>query len=118
MEKRNGSLSIGKALKEYRINHGITQAKLAERLEITPQYIGVLERGEKFPALNIFIRIAQITNKSPNVLLSDILGEYDESSSQKVIDELSGYSKEKKKLILDTLDAVYIVVKNHCETEM
>lgn len=83
MNKPNGSASIGKALKEYRESQGITQAKLAESLEISPQYIGVLERGEKLPALAVFIRIAKITNKSPNMLLSDILGEYDETPRYK-----------------------------------
>lgn len=36
----------------------------------------------------------------------------------RIIDELDGFSRAKKKLVFDTLDAVCKVVKTHCKTDM
>lgn len=113
MKKYNGSRSIGEVLKTYRRNQGVTQAKLAEDLGISPQYVGVLERGEKLPALDVFVRIAQITKVSPNILLTDVLGTYDKTLEEEVMNKFDIYSSEKIKLILETLEATYKIVNDY-----
>lgn len=118
MEKQNGSRSIGKALKEYRSSNEMTQAKLACELDISPQYVGALERGEKLPAMEVFIHIAMVTGTSPNALLSDILGIYDDNSKREITSEFDGYSREQKKLILDTLEATCKIVRESCKIDM
>jgi transcriptional regulator with XRE-family HTH domain len=45
-------------MKEQRRVHGITQAKLAEKVETSAHYIGQIELGNKFPTPEMLERIA------------------------------------------------------------
>lgn len=44
-EKKEQNIQIGKQVKKARGNAGLTQEQLAERIEVSPQYISDLERG-------------------------------------------------------------------------
>ena len=59
--KRLGTIFI-KNLKEYRRKCGFTQAQLAEKVKVTPHYIGMLEMGRNFPATDLIERIAEALN--------------------------------------------------------
>ena len=59
--KRLGTIFI-KNLKEYRKKCGLTQEKLAEKVNVTPHYIGMLEMGRNFPATDLIERIAKALN--------------------------------------------------------
>jgi transcriptional regulator with XRE-family HTH domain len=59
--KRLGTIFI-KNLKEYRKKCGFTQAQLAEKVNVTPHYIGMLEMGRNFPATDLIERIARALN--------------------------------------------------------
>jgi len=59
--KRLGTIFI-KNLKEYRKKCGFTQAQLAEKVKVTPNYIGMLEMGRNFPATDLIERIAKALN--------------------------------------------------------
>jgi transcriptional regulator with XRE-family HTH domain len=59
--KRLGTMFI-KNLKEYRKKCGFTQAQLAEKVNVTPHYIGMLEMGRNFPATDLIERIANALN--------------------------------------------------------
>jgi transcriptional regulator with XRE-family HTH domain len=53
------SMIFIKNLKEYRKKRGFTQAKLAEKVNVTAHYIGMLEMGRNFPATDLIERIAR-----------------------------------------------------------
>jgi transcriptional regulator with XRE-family HTH domain len=59
--KRLGMIFI-KNLKEYRKKCGFTQSQLAEKVNVTPHYIGMLEMGRNFPATDLIERIAKALN--------------------------------------------------------
>jgi transcriptional regulator with XRE-family HTH domain len=59
--KRLGMIFI-KNLKEYRKKCGFTQAQLAEKVNVTSHYIGMLEMGRNFPATDLIERIAKALN--------------------------------------------------------
>ena len=46
-------------IKEQRHKLGITQAKLAERVDTSTHYIGMVENGKKFPTPEMLERIAK-----------------------------------------------------------
>lgn len=50
--------TVGQNIKKYRIEKGIKQEALAEMADLTPNYIGMLERGDKTPSLNTLVNIA------------------------------------------------------------
>ena len=50
---------LGRRIRELRKARGLTQAALAERLDISENYMGSLERGTRHPSLQLVETIAQ-----------------------------------------------------------
>ena len=57
-------------MKFYRKKLGITQAKLAEKANITENYIAMVETGRRFPSVNMLERIAKALQKDTVELFS------------------------------------------------
>ena len=62
---------LGEGIRRYRKLSGLTQEKLAEKVEINPVYFGQIERGYKVPTVDVLLRIA----KQLKVRLRDIVSE-------------------------------------------
>lgn len=56
------ALQVGQRIRNYRIQAGLSQEKLAELASCHPTYIGQLERGEKNATLESIERIALALN--------------------------------------------------------
>ena len=65
--------SIGKQIRKYRESKGWRQEDFAEKLGLSVTYIGMIERGEKVPKLETFIKIANVLSVSADLLLYDVL---------------------------------------------
>lgn len=62
---------VGPRLRARREELGWSQAKLAEAAGITPNYVGVLERGEKLPTLEMLEALADALGMSSAALLAE-----------------------------------------------
>jgi len=51
---------LGKNIKKFRKQKGLSQEELAFRISSARNYIGCIERAEKLPSLNTVFDIAQI----------------------------------------------------------
>lgn len=49
--------TIGKNIRKFRLVKKLRQEDLAEKTDLTTNYIGMVERGEKIPSLETFIKI-------------------------------------------------------------
>ena len=69
--------TIGKNIRKYRLMKKFRQEDLAEKAGLTTNYIGMVERGEKIPSLETFIKILnKILNAlevSSDMVLTDVL---------------------------------------------
>lgn len=65
--------TIGRNIKKYRTEKGIRQEQLAEMTDLSTNYIGMIERGEKTPSLATLISIANALGISSDPLLCDVL---------------------------------------------
>lgn len=54
---------VVKTLLEMRINQGLTQKELAEKLETSQSSIARLERGKGNPTLNFLVKLGRVFNK-------------------------------------------------------
>ena len=54
---------LGLNIKQYRIQLGISQAKLAEMVDMAPNYLGLIENGKKYPSAEMVERIAVALGK-------------------------------------------------------
>ena len=60
---------IGKKIKQLRIEKGLTQSQLANRLMLTRSIISAYEASTRTPSLDILIKLAYIFNVSTDYLL-------------------------------------------------
>ena len=65
--------SIGKRIRKYREAKGWRQEDFAERIGLSVTYTGMIERGEKVPKMETFIKIANVLEVSADMLLADVL---------------------------------------------
>jgi transcriptional regulator with XRE-family HTH domain len=49
---------IGRRIQELRKKHGLSQEKVAEKADISPNYLSRIECGKENPTLDMFIKIA------------------------------------------------------------
>ena len=66
--------TIGKNIRKFREIKKLRQEDLAEKTDLTTNYIGMIERGEKIPSLETFINILNSLGVSADMVLSDVLG--------------------------------------------
>lgn len=85
--KRGQLQAIGRRIQEIRKERKITQGTLAERADLTTNYIGKIERGEAQPTLEALVAIAEALR----VNVSNLFLYLDRSQSK---DELKSTIKE------------------------
>lgn len=65
--------TIGKNIRKFREIKKLRQEDLAVKTDLTTNYIGMIERGEKIPSLETFINILNSLGVSADMVLSDVL---------------------------------------------
>ena len=71
MPRRGLSLTFGKLIRKHRLALKLSQETLAEKADVHPTYIGLLQRGLRTPGLDVAHRTAQALGKN----LSEIIAE-------------------------------------------
>ena len=104
-------IKIGKFIAECRKKENLTQAQLAERLNITDRAVSKWENGRAMPDTSIMLELCNILGISVNELLSG--GEINmENNNQQNEELLLGLAKEleqKNKIIWKSMWAIMIV---------
>lgn len=98
--------SIGKYIREYRLKNGLRQEDLAEKANLSTNYIGMLERGEKVPSLETLVTIVNSLGVSADMILVDII-DYGYTVKHSLLDEkLNKLSPEDRETIYDVIDTL------------
>ncbi|AWH94739.1 helix-turn-helix transcriptional regulator [Dietzia psychralcaliphila] len=58
--RRGEKLPIFNRIAVLRAEHRLSRAALAERIEVNPQTVGALERGDHYPSLDLAFRICAV----------------------------------------------------------
>lgn len=53
---------FGMRIKELRKNMGLSQEKLAEKVEISSKYLSRVEMGQHFPSIDTLVKLADVLN--------------------------------------------------------
>lgn len=64
---------LGNRIRVAREKKGITQEELADRINISPSHISVIERGVKTARIDTVVRIANELDVSADYLLQDLV---------------------------------------------
>lgn len=95
--------TIGKNIRKFREIKKLRQKDLAEKTDLTTNYIGMIERGEKIPSLETFINILNSLGVSADMVLSDVL-----DNGYKVKDSL--LNEKLEKLVPEDRNRIYEVI--------
>ena len=98
--------SIGKRIRQYRIARNMKQEDLADKTNLSVTYIGMIERGEKFPRLETFVAIVNALDVTSDALLVDVTTtgyKIKESMLSEKLDELSDEDREMAYDLIDTV---------------
>ncbi|HIU49638.1 MAG TPA: helix-turn-helix transcriptional regulator [Candidatus Limousia pullorum] len=96
--------TIGRNIKKYRIEKKLRQEDLAEKTDLSSNYIGMVERGEKIPSLETFISILNALEISADMVLADVL-------KQGYVVKNSLFSEDMKKLSQEDRERIYLVIE-------
>lgn len=97
---------IGKNVRKYRNSMKMTQEVLAEKTELSEKYIGMIERGEKVPALDTFLRIANALEVSADMLLEDVIYNGYKVKDSLLAEKLDVLSAEERAKVYDIIDVM------------
>jgi len=90
-------VDFGNILRTLRLKEGLSQAQLAQKLQLTKSVISAYETGLRLPSYDVLIRIAQIFDVSTDYLLGvEHRQEFD----------LSGLTPEEKTALLQLIKAM------------
>ena len=99
-----GLESIGKNIRKFRVANHLRLEDLAEKVGLSVNYVGALERGEKLPSLETFINIANCLQVTSNELLADELTTGYQIKDCLLTEKLNGLAVEDRERIYDVID--------------
>ena len=98
--------SIGKNIRSYRIKRKLRQEDLAEMTDLSVTYIGMVERGEKIPALETFIKILNALEVSADIILADVLKVGYEIKSSLLTEQINALSPTEGDKVFDVIETL------------
>lgn len=93
-EKDPFAVLVGKNIHAHRKATHMTQAALAEKLNLTPAHISRVERGEKMVSLPVLKELVEIFEISYDELLKDSNNAHGKEGIQEIATLLDGHSAE------------------------
>ena len=98
--------SLGKKIREERRKKDLTQGMLADDVNITPPYIGQVERGERGVSLETLVAISNRLGVTVDYLLSDSLNNDEEYLRQLWTRLMRNRSEKEQEMIIGVVRAI------------
>lgn len=96
---------FGQRLREQRKAKGWTLEQFAEKAGLSTNYMGDLERGNKAPSLDTFIRIVEVLDVSADTLIRDSVASASHVADDELSKKVSRLTPGQKKAAVDILNA-------------
>ena len=91
---------VGKRIQSIRMERKLTQAELAQILNLTPKYLSNVECGAKCLSMDTFVDLANALETDANSLLVDVLNVSTPVQSSKLAERLSLLPPPKQRQLL------------------
>lgn len=85
---------FGLRVKEYRKQKGLTQAQLAELVNIDGKHISCIENGKNFPSADLIDRLSNVLNVAPKELFEFYHLQKSENLKSDIISMLDNLKQE------------------------
>ena len=94
---------FGQRLRQQRKARGMTIEELAEKIGITQNYLGLVERGENLPSMATLIKIVNVLGISSDLLLCDEVRNANYLNGE-IASRMEGLTPKERTAALDILD--------------
>ena len=98
--------SLGQHIRTCRQDNRMRQEDLAEKVGVSANYIGMVERGEKMPSLETFVRLANALGVSADWLLADLLEQGYTGKASRLAEQIAALSAHDRDTIYDVVDTL------------
>ena len=95
---------IGDRIREVRKSKGLTQEQLAEKADISPVYLGEVERGQKVMGVDKFINIVKALGVSADYVLCYELPTGEPYVFDEITEKFKKLNPKQRKTAIDILD--------------
>ena len=104
---------LGKRIREERLKLNLTQAQLAEAIDISDTYMGAIERGERSLTLDTLVRLVNRLGVTVDYLLSDSVADNDSNIMEQFRQIVDSQPMERKQMAIHVLRTIF----SYFETE-
>lgn len=98
--------TIGSNIRKFRMEKNLRQEDVAERTGLSANYIGMIERGEKLPALDTFINICNALHVSADQILTDVLDTGYNIKSSMLAEKIAKLNRADREKLYAVIDAM------------
>lgn len=98
---------LGKRIREERLRLNLTQAQLAEAIDISNTYMGAIERGERSLTLDTLVRLVNRLGVTVDYLLSDSVSDSDSNIIEQFRQIIDCQPLERKQMAINVLRTIF-----------
>jgi len=98
---------LGERIREERLKLKLTQAQLAEAIDISDTYMGAIERGERSLTLDTLVRLVNRLGVTVDYLLSDSVTDSDSNIMEQFKQIVDGQPLERKQMAIGVLRTMF-----------
>lgn len=98
---------LGKRIREERQRLNLTQAQLAEDIDISDTYMGAIERGERSLTLDTLVKLVNRLGVSVDYMLSDSVTDSDTNILEQFRQITDCQPLERKQMAINVLHTIF-----------
>ena len=95
---------VGMRIMQNRLKRGFTREAFAEKVDLSINYVGDIERGKKTPSFETLIRIANVLEVSADDLLMDVIVCNYSIRFAKFFEKIETMTKEEKEVLTKAIN--------------
>ena len=98
---------LGIRIREERKRLNLTQAQLAEAIDISDTYMGAIERGERSLTLDTLVNLVNRLGVTVDYLLADSVSDSDTNIMEQFKQIVDGQPLERKQMAINVLRTIF-----------
>ena len=98
---------LGKRIREERQRLNLTQAQLAEDIDISDTYMGAIERGERSLTLDTLVRLVNRLGVTVDYMLSDSVTNNDTNIIEQFLQIIDSQPLDRKQMAINVLRTIF-----------
>lgn len=98
---------LGKRIREERQRLNLTQAQLAESIDISDTYMGAIERGERSLTLDTLVRLVNRLGVTVDYMLADSVTDSDSNIMEQFKQIIDGQPLDRRQMAINVLRTIF-----------